>query len=306
MMSERAKGVAAMIGACSIWGLSPIYYKLLSHVSALEVLSHRMIWSLVIFAMVLALQGRLREIARSMNSMRSFGLVVVAALMIAANWTLFIWSVQTGQTTQTSLGYYIYPLVAVVIGRVIFGEQLTALQWLAVAMATVAVALLTFGPGVAPWIALTLAATFGVYGLIKKQLNVGPVVSVTGEVLLLTPFAVIILLQTYHNGGAVFGGDLQTMVLLVFAGPITALPLILFSYAARRLAMTSLGLLQYINPTLQFACAVFVFSEPFGLWHLIAFSLIWSALALYSAASLRLESTRRKAARAAEASGTTV
>ncbi|MEM9636652.1 MAG: EamA family transporter RarD [Pseudomonadota bacterium] len=305
-MSEQTRGVLAMIGACSIWGLSPMYYKLLSHIPALDVLSHRMIWSLALFGVLLALQGRLREVARSMNTWRSFTLVLIASIMIAANWTLFIWSVQTGNTTQTSLGYYIYPLVAVVIGRVVFREMLSGLQWTAVALATVAVSILTFGLGTVPWIALTLAITFGFYGLIKKRQNAGPVVSVTGEILLLAPLALAVLLQTYHNGGAVFGGDLTTMALLVFAGPITAVPLILFSYAARRLAMTSVGLLQYINPTLQFACAVFVFSEPFGPWHVAAFVLIWSALALYSATAFRQDKARRKAARAAAASGTVV
>lgn len=305
-MSEQTRGVLAMIGACSIWGLSPMYYKLLSHIPALDVLSHRMIWSLALFGVLLALQGRLREVARSMNTWRSFTLVLIASIMIAANWTLFIWSVQTGNTTQTSLGYYIYPLVAVVIGRVVFREMLSGLQWTAVALATVAVSILTVGLGTVPWIALTLAITFGFYGLIKKRQNAGPVVSVTGEILLLAPLALAVLLQTYHNGGAVFGGDLTTMALLVFAGPITAVPLILFSYAARRLTMTSVGLLQYINPTLQFACAVFVFSEPFGPWHVAAFVLIWSALALYSATAFRQDKARRKAARAAAASGTVV
>ena len=305
-MSEQTRGVLAMIGACSIWGLSPMYYKLLSHIPALDVLSHRMIWSLALFGVLLALQGRLREVARSMNTWRSFTLVLIASIMIAANWTLFIWSVQTGNTTQTSLGYYIYPLVAVVIGRVVFREMLSGLQWTAVALATVAVSILTVGLGTVPWIALTLAITFGFYGLIKKRQNAGPVVSVTGEILLLAPLALAVLLQTYHNGGAVFGGDLTTMALLVFAGPITAVPLLLFSYAARRLAMTSVGLLQYINPTLQFACAVFVFSEPFGPWHVAAFVLSWSALARYSATAFCQDKARRKAARAAAASGTVV
>ncbi|WP_308342264.1 EamA family transporter RarD [Roseobacter insulae] len=304
MMSGAARGVAAMVAACTIWGLSPMYYKMLSHVPAMEVLSHRMIWSLAFFGVVLAAQGRLREVTRSMNTSRSFGLVAVASLMIAANWALFIWSVQTGRTTQTSLGYYIYPLVAVVIGRLVFGERLGAVQWTAVCLATVAVMVLTLGLGTAPWIALILALTFGLYGMIKKQLDVGPVVSVTAEVLLLVPVAGFILLQTYHNTGTVFGEDMRTMALLIFAGPITAVPLILFSFAARRLAMTTIGLLQYINPTLQFACAVFVFSEPFGQWHLVAFVLIWTALAFYSVSALRQDSARRRAVRAAAASGT--
>ncbi|WP_299966934.1 EamA family transporter RarD [uncultured Roseobacter sp.] len=306
MASQAVKGVAAMVAACSIWGLSPIYYKELAHVPALEVLSHRMIWSLVIFGLLLAVQGRLGAIITALRGRRAFALIAVASLMIAVNWSLFIWSVQTGHTTQTSLGYYIYPLVAVVIGRLVFGERLTPLQWLAVALAATAVALLTFGLGTAPWIALALAVTFGIYGLIKKQLDLGPVVSVTAEILLLIPLAAAVLLQTHHNGGAVLGGDLRTAALLIFAGPITALPLILFSYAARRLTMTSTGLLQYINPTLQFGCAVFIFAEPFGPWHVAAFALIWTALALYSATALVLDNARRKAARAAAASGTTL
>lgn len=306
MMSGPARGVAAMMGACAIWGLSPLYYKLLTHIPAMDVLSHRMIWSLVFFSVVLVLQGRLREVTRSLGTPRAFGLVALASVMIGANWTLFIWSVQTGRTTQTSLGYYIYPLVAVVIGRVVFGERLSGVQWGAVALAGVAVCVLTFGLGYAPWIALVLALTFGLYGLLKKQLDVGPVVSVTAEVLLLVPLAVIILLQTYHNGVPVFGGDPGTFLLLMLSGPMTALPLILFSFAARNLAMTTLGLLQYINPTLQFACAVFVFAEPFGPWHLSAFALIWTALALYSASALRQDKARRRAARAAALSGTTL
>jgi chloramphenicol-sensitive protein RarD len=306
MMSEPAKGVAAMSAAAVIWGLSPLYYKLVVHVPAVEVLSHRMLWSLVLFGVVLALQGRLRDIARALNTPRKIAIVAVASVMISANWALFIWSVQVGRTTETSLGYYIYPLVAVVIGSVIFAEHLRWTQWIAVALAALAVVVLTVGSGTAPWVALTLAVTFGLYGLIKKQLDVGPVVSVSAEVLLLVPFAAAVLLQTYHNGGAVMGGDLSTALLLVLAGPVTAVPLILFSFAARRLAMATIGLLQYINPTLQFCCAIFVFSEPFGRWHLIAFVLIWTALALYSATALRQDNARRKAAKALAASGTAV
>lgn len=305
-MSDQARGVAAMVGAASIWGLSPIFYKHLSHVPALEVLSHRMIWSLALFLLVLGVQNRLREIWQAVNSFRALAIFMVASVMIAANWALFIWSVQVGQTTQTSLGYYIYPLVAVLIGRIIFGETLSRAQWYAVVLAALAVMLLTYGLGTAPWVALVLAATFGLYGMIKKQLDVGPVVSVTVEVLLLAPLAVILLLQTRHNDAAVFGGDPATFGLLVLSGPLTALPLILFSYAARRLAMATVGLLQYINPTLQFGCAVFLFGEPFGGWHMAAFALIWSALALYSVSRFGQDRARRKASRAAAASGTIV
>ncbi|WP_299670612.1 EamA family transporter RarD [uncultured Roseobacter sp.] len=306
MLSEPAKGVAAMVGTCTIWGLSSLYYKLLADLPSAEVLSHRMIWSLVFFGIVLAVQRRLGAVIRAINSWQAFWRVALAALMIGINWWLFIWSVQVGQITQSSLGYYIFPLVAVVIGRVVFGERLSRLQWLAVGLATAAVAILTFGLGVFPWIALTLAVTFGIYGLLKKQLAVGPVVSVTAEALLLAPLAVVVLLQTHHNGGTFWGGDVQRFLLLTLSGPLTAVPLILFSYAARRLTMTSIGLLQYLNPTLQFACAVFVFAELFGAWHVAAFALIWTALALYSGVAWRQDRARRSAARAAAVSGTAV
>lgn len=306
MLSEPAKGVFAMIAACTIWGLSSLYYKLLSDVPALDVLSHRMIWSLIFFGALLAVQRRLREVVRVMNTGQAFLRMVLAALMIGANWGLFIWSVQIGQLTQSSLGYYIFPLVAVVIGRLVFGEQLSYTQWLAVGLAAAAVVLLTVGLGALPWIAVTLAVTFGIYGLLKKQLAAAPVVSVTAEALLLSPIAVTVLLQTHHNGGTALGGDLTTFLLLMMSGPITAVPLILFSYAARRLNMTTAGLLQYLNPTLQFGCAVVIFAEPFGRWHVLAFGLIWTALALYSGAALRQDRARRRAARAAAVSGTVV
>jgi chloramphenicol-sensitive protein RarD len=306
MMTEAGKGVVAMTCAACVWGLSPVFYKWLAHVPALDVLSHRMLWSLVFFGIVLGVQNRLGEVRQAINSPRALAIFAVASVTIAANWALFIWSVQVGQTTQTSLGYYIYPLVAVLIGRVIFAERLARAQWVAVSLAAVAVTLLTYGLGAAPWVALTLATTFGLYGLIKKQLDIGPVVSVTVEVLLLAPIAAVILLQTYHSGGAVLGGDLRTTALLVFSGPLTAVPLILFSYAARRLAMATVGLLQYINPTLQFGCAVFLFGEAFGGWHMAAFGLIWTALAIYSVSRFGQDRARRKASRAAAASGTIV
>ncbi len=305
-MTPVVQGILAMVGACTVWGLSPLFYKELTHVPALEVLAHRALWSLVFFLGVLAVQRRLRELAQGFASPRAFGTVALAALMISCNWFLFIWAIQVGRATESSLGYYIYPLLAVLVGRVIFAERLSRIQVIAVALATLAVVLLTLGLGTPPLIALTLASTFAMYGLIKKRLDMGPVVSVTCEVVLFAPFAGLLLLQSYHNGNGAFGLDARTDLLLILAGPITALPLILFSFAARRLAMSTVGLLQYINPTLQFGCAVFVFAEPFGPWHLVAFALIWTALALYSVSAVRQDKARRNAATAAGVSGTAV
>ncbi|MBM1813562.1 EamA family transporter RarD [Pseudosulfitobacter pseudonitzschiae] len=304
ILSPQAKGVLAAIGACMIWGLSPIFYKQVSHVPAIEVLAHRTVWSLVFFGGVLALQGRLGQVLAAVNTRRKLATVGLASLMIGTNWFLFIWAVAAGRTTESSLGYYILPLVAVVIGRVIFGEALMRSQWVAVALATGAVVLLTVGLQAPPWIALTLALSFGLYALIKKRLDVGPVVSVTAEVLLMLPIAVFVLLQSEHTGGSAFHAGAWTMGVLLISGPVTALPLILFSYAARRVRMTSLGLVQYLNPTLQFSCAVFVFKEPFTLWHMIAFGLIWLALAIYAASMFAQDRASRKAAVAAAASGT--
>ena len=305
-MTDSTKGFAAMIAACCVWGLSPIFYKMLAHVPAAEVLAHRTLWSLVFFALVLAVQGRLQMIFVAMAGRRAFGLVAFAALVIATNWYLFIWAVQTGQATEAALGYYIFPLVSVLLGRLAFGERLSRVQLAAVGLVSVAVSLLTYGLGTAPWLALALAASFGLYGLAKKRLAVGPVVSVTAEVLLLSPFALIVLWQTGDNGAGAFGASWRDSALLILAGPITATPLILFSYAARRLSMATSGLLSYINPTLQFFCAVVLFAEPFTAWHVQAFALIWCALALYSVSTFRQDKARRRALRAAAASGTTV
>jgi len=304
-MTEAGKGILAMIGACTIWGLSPLYYKELAHVPPQEVLAHRGLWSLVFFGAVLALQGRLREIRAALGNRRQLGVLALAMAMISTNWFLFILSVQINRTTEASLGYYIFPLVAVLIGRFVFAEKLGRIQWLAVGLAATGVVILTLGLGVAPWISLMLACTFGIYGMLKKGLPLGPVVSVTCEILLFLPVALIVLALAHGGGQGVFGANAHDTVFLMLSGPITAAPLILFSMAARRVAMATVGLLQYINPTLQFLLAVVIFAEPFTRWHAIAFPLIWLALALYSLAVLRQDRAARKAAIAVAGVSTT-
>lgn len=305
-MTEAGKGVAALIAACTVWGLSGLYYKLLAHVPPVEILAHRTIWSLVFFTLVLLAQGRLAQLRAALGSPRAIGIVLFAAVMISTNWFVFILSIQIGRATEASLGYYLFPLVAVGIGRLFFGERLSRMQALAVALATLAVTLLTLGLGAAPWIALILSMSFGLYGLVKKRLSAGPVVSVTAEVLVLSPVALIVLVLAHQKGGGAFGGDLTDSLLLMFAGILTAGPLMLFSYASKRVRMGTVGLVQYINPTLQFIVAVMIFAEPFSNWHLIAFALIWAALALYSAASVALERTARRARVSASTLSTTV
>jgi chloramphenicol-sensitive protein RarD len=284
-LGDSAKGVLAMVAACTIWGLSPLFYALLSHIPPMEVLAHRTLWSLVIFAGILALQGRLAELPAALSTRRRFLLVALSTAMISVNWFLFIYAVGVGRTVEASLGYYIYPLVAVVIGAVVLREQLGALQAVAVALAAGAVLILTVGLGAPPLISLTLATTFGVYGLLKRWVAAGPVVSVTSEVLLFLPLALGYLIWVASDGGlSLSPGD---MALFVASGPMTAVPLILFSYAAKRVRMATVGLIQYLNPSLQFAVAVLILNEVITTWHMIAFPVIWLALTLYSVATLR-------------------
>jgi chloramphenicol-sensitive protein RarD len=209
-----------------------------------------------------------------------------AAAMISINWFFFIWSVHNDRATEASFGYYIFPLVAVLFGLIFFKEQLSLMKWCSVFLAIFAVTTLAISQDILPFVALVLSVTFGIYGALKKQINLGPILSVTTEVILLLPLAIIFLLYWHLSGFGSFGKNIETTSLLIFSGPMTAVPLMLFSYAARRVQMTSLGIIQYLNPSLQFLVAVFIFAEPFGASQGIAFGLIWLALFIYTLASL--------------------
>ncbi|GGD29439.1 permease [Sinisalibacter lacisalsi] len=313
MMSETARGMSAMIAATVIWGLSGLYYKLLAHVPPLEVLAHRTLWSLLFFGGLILAQRRAGDILRLLRRPRDLALVAFAAVMISTNWFLFIYSIQVGHAVEASLGYYMFPLVAVLMGVVIYREALSRLKWLAVALAAVAVVVLTWGLGVGPWISLGLAFTFGLYGVVKKGLAAGPIASVTAEVLLLAPLAAVWLFGVHKLGWeglvgrnlGVFGSDLSTSLLLAFSGVLTGTPLVLFAKASRSLPLGSVGVLQYINPSLQFAVAAIAFGEVVTRWHWIALPLIWTALALYSAETFRQDRVSRRLARSVATSATT-
>ena len=293
-MTEGGKGIAAIVAACTIWGLSALYYKLLDHVPPLEVLAHRTIWSFVFFAGVLIAQRRLTVLRQALSNWKDVAIVAFAALMISCNWFVFISSIQTGHAIEASMGYYTFPLASVLMGAIFFRERLGPAQAAAVALAAIAVVVLAVGLGVAPWIPIIVAATFALYGVAKKWLTVGPVVSVTAEVMLLSPIAAVLLWQAHHAGTGHYGTDIPTSLLLMFSGLLTGTPLILFSYAARRLTMATVGLLQYINPSLQFLCATLIFREVFSIWHAIAFGLIWVALAIYTTALWRQDRVARR------------
>ncbi len=284
-MTDFQKGILAIFGSAALWGFSPIYYNLLADVPTREVLAHRALWSLVFFGGILLFQGRIGEIFSALSQWRLAGALVLGSMLISVCWFVFIYAVQIGKTTEASLGYYIYPLVAVVIGRFWFNETLNRGQWLGVGLAALAVTLMTLGLGVAPWISLVLAVSFAFYGTITKQLAIGPVVSVTCEVLIFLPVGLTILYFIHKDGHGFFASSAWKTALLIGSGPITALPLIFFAYGAQRVAMSTVGLLEYVHPSLQLFCAVVIFRDPFNTWHIITFAMIWVALAIYSIAA---------------------
>ncbi|WP_134724473.1 EamA family transporter RarD [Paracoccus luteus] len=299
-MTNRTSGLWPLLGTYVLWGFSPVFYRAMSGVPAAEVLAHRTLWSLVLFGLVLAAQGRLAALPRALAS-RHLGRIALAAVAISANWGMFIWAVQNGHVMESSLGYYVFPLVAVVLGIVLFGERLNGGQRLAVGMAALGVALLTWGLGAAPWISLVLAVSMGVYGVVKKALPLDPVLSVTAEVAVLSPVALAWLVALHAGwlpkwaGNGRFGDDAWVTLLLILSGPMTAVPLMLFALGAQRANLATVGLLGYLNPTLQLLCAVALLGEPFTFWHGVAFPIIWAALAIYSAATWRRSGARADA-----------
>ncbi|HEY0275482.1 MAG TPA: EamA family transporter RarD [Paenirhodobacter sp.] len=296
-MTESTKGFWAIVVTCTIWGMVGIYYKWLAAVPPVEILAHRTIWSFAFFGAIILIQGRIGTLWQMLTG-RSIALVAVAAVMISLNWFVYIWSVAHGHVVEASLGYFIFPLVAVALGAIVYRERLGRWQGAAVALAVVAVGYLTWGLGVPPWVAATLACTMGIYGMVKKRLSYASDLTVTGEVALLAPLALIYLAALHFGwgmpaGSGAFGKDWTTTFLLMFSGVLTGVPLVLFAYGAQRVRLGTLGILSYVNPTLQFLVAVLLFGEPLTPWHIVAFPLIWLALAIYSVASLRAAAPAR-------------
>jgi chloramphenicol-sensitive protein RarD len=287
-MTEAVKGVLAIVLACVIWGFATLYYKAMAHVPPVEMLAHRGLWTLLFFGAVLWLLGRWAEVWRLISG-PDRALVMFVSGIVALNWGLFIYAIQAGYAVEASLGYYILPLVSVVMGVTLLGERLSLFQGLAVGLACLAVLVLTWGLGVAPWMALALAFSFAPYLLVKKRLAAAAVVSVTAEVLLIAPFAMVWLLGAHFGGwlafgraGGLFGSDTYTTLMLPVTGLITGGPLVLFSWGAQRVRLSTLGLVQYLNPSLQAVTAVLILHEPFTRWHGVAFGMIWAGLAVYS------------------------
>lgn len=280
-MNSR-NGMLAALGAYTIWGLLPVYWKAIQHVPPLQILAHRMVWSLVFALLLLALTGRWQWLQRLRQRPALVVPFVVSAILLSVNWFVYIWSVNSGHIVDASLGYFINPLVSVLLGMVFLRERLRPGQWVAIALAVVGVAYLTWNFGQLPWIALTLAFTFGIYGLIRKTAPLGSLEGFSVEAAVMFLPALLFLLYQEAHGTAAFGHDgLATTLLLALAGVATAVPLLLFAYGAQRVPLTTLGILQYVAPTLQFLLGVFLYHESFTAARLVGFSMIWTSLALY-------------------------
>ena len=274
--------------AYGTWGLLPVYWKALGGVPLLEVLAHRVVGTVLFTALLLTALRQLPELSAALRSPRERLSLLAGGVLIAINWGVFIWAVGAGRIIETSLGYYLNPIVNVLLGTLLLHERLRRAQWIAVVLAGLGVLVMLVSHGRLPWIALTLAVSFGLYGLMHKLTSVRPIAALAIETGVLAPAALAYLaLATEPLGGALLTvGPLQ-QTLLVLAGPVTALPLLWFASAARRLRLSTLGLFQYLAPTLALLLAVFLYGEPFTRAHGIAFVLIWSALALYSADALQ-------------------
>jgi chloramphenicol-sensitive protein RarD len=283
MSAGFQRGFWAAIGAFLFWGLFPIYWKLLDQVPALQIMAHRIAWCFVFVVGYLTLgrgSGWWRPVA---SQPRLLGLLSTSSVLIALNWWLYIWAVNAGHIVETSLGYFINPLVNVLLGVVVLKERLNGTQWLAVLIAASGVAYLTLQTGAPPWIALALACSFGMYGLIRKVAVIGSIPALGVESTVLIVPVVLYLTWSHTTGSGVFGlQGLRTDTLLIGSGLVTAVPLVLFAYGARRIPYSMLGILQYIAPTLQLGCGVLIFDEPFTRAQAVGFGAIWLALAVYA------------------------
>ncbi len=275
-------GLLYALGAYLVWGLSPVYFKALSGVPPLEILSHRVAWSVALLAPAVALSGAWGELRGALGSWRALLTLGATTVLISVNWLLYIWAIDSGHLLEASLGYFVNPLVSVVLGVVFLREALSRAQTLAVGLAGAGVLWLLLGYGRFPWISLTLATTFGLYGLLRKSAGVGALTGLLAETALLAPAALLYLGAKGASGSGAFGSGWRVSLLLAAAGAITAVPLVWFALAVRRLRLSTMGFLQYLAPSLQLALAVWLYREPFTRSHLVTFGFIWTSLGLYS------------------------
>ncbi len=294
-VTRTSKGFAATAGAFAIWGLLPLYLHPLHQVSSFQVIAHRILWSCAFVLVWMAARGQLSSLLATLANRGVVWRLALSATLLTVNWLVYVWAVMNGHVIESSLGYFINPLVNVLLGVVVLSERLTPLRWIAVALAAAGVAYLTVVAGRPPWIALTLALSFGTYGLIRKIVKVESLPGLATETLLLLPVAALYLIWCEFAGISALGHTGPGITaLLIGTGPVTAISLFLFAFGARLLPYSTVGVLQYIAPSLQLACGVFAFHEPFERTRAIGFALIWTALLIYAGDGL-LQSRKQRA-----------
>ncbi len=294
-------GFLCCLGCYVIWGCLPLYFRFLDHIGAEEMLAHRIIWSAPT-GIILIILARNWQQMRAALTARHVAWLTLSGLLIGLNWGVYIWAVGQERVTEASLGYYINPIVNVLIGAVFFSERLRRGQWIAVGLASIGVGVMALALGSLPWVAIFLCLTFAFYSVIRKQIQVDSRAGFVVEASMLAPLALIWMGWFFgQSGGRLFGQGGLDIIWLLASGPITAIPLILFAIAAKRLRLSTVGMMQYIGPTLQFLIATLVFREPFGTYHAVAFGFIWSALIVFTLDSVRGDAKARRLARSASA-----
>lgn len=285
---DSLRGFGFALTAYLLWGFLPLFMKAVAHISPAEVIAHRVIWSLPIAAAVLAWLGRLGDVRIALRNPRMLAMGFATAALISINWGIYVWSIGAGHALDAALGYYINPLFSVFLGAVLLGEKLSRAQMLAIGLAALAVAILTVEAGKLPWAALGLTVTWGFYAYLKKSLPIGPNQGFFLEVLILSPFAFGYVIWAAATGnGHFFAGTTSDTGLLLSCGLVTAVPLMIYANGAKLLRLSTIGIMQYIAPTMIFLTAVFVFDEPFGQARMIAFPMIWAALVIYTVSMVR-------------------
>ncbi|MGC4118150.1 MAG: EamA family transporter RarD [Myxococcales bacterium] len=294
----RAQGVAATLGAFVMWGFAPIYFKSVGRAGALEILSHRVVWSVVLLLAVVAATRSRAEVREALGGPRRWVLLFITSLLISGNWLLYIWAVNAGHIVDSSLGYFINPLVNVALGALFLSERFTRAQGVAIGLACAGVASFVWSFGKLPWLSLVLPVQFGLYGLLRKKASIDPLVGLLAETALLLPLALGYLGWLAARGeAATLANGVGFFLLLAFAGVMTALPLLLFGHGAQRLRLSTVGLIQYVSPTCQLAAGVLLYGELFTKAHAVAFAFIWAGLLLYSVDAIRRANSVARAER---------
>ncbi len=292
-LTEAEKGVLYAVLAHLTWGAMAVYFGFLRHVSPMEIAVHRGLWSIPCAALVIWWLGQHKDVLKAVASPRNLAILTLTSAIIVLNWGFYVWSIEVGRTLESSLGYYINPLMNVVMGYLFLGERFNRLQMVALVLAIIAVLIQTFAAGVFPWLGLMLASTFCLYGFLRKTIKVGPTQGFFIEVVIIAIPLLLTQFWLVRHGMAKFGGVTSDTLLLMGCGVMTSTALIFFAASLKRLRYSTAGLLQYISPSLVFLTAVFIFGEPLDKWRMLSFVIIWIALAIYSYSAIRDEKTRR-------------